>query len=279
MLIRLFCICWLFWGASAASAATLVTSIHPLYLIAQAVTQGIEHPVRLIPPQQDGHHVQLTPKDRQQLKHADFVLWIGPEYEAALAQTLTGQRHAVALTTLPAFRRLTLRDVQGKPIANSLDPHLWLDPDNAIAIANIIAHIRGAQFPQHAKHYQHNAQIFQKNMQRAQQSSMAKPHRYWSYHDAYQYLEKPLQLTFAGSLTADPELPPTLRQLQWLKQQPRKTPRCLFSPHPLSQGTTAPLQPVQFVAVDETLSQATDFIQGWHHIAAQTHACQQKQMK
>ncbi|MEY2862575.1 MAG: hypothetical protein RLY58_282 [Pseudomonadota bacterium] len=274
MLIRMLCLCWLCVGIHANAAAALVTSIHPLYLIAQAVTQGIEQPVRLIPPQQDGHHVQLTPKDRQSLKQSDFVLWIGPEYEAALSQTLTNQRNAVALTSLhPAFRRLALRDVQGHAIPHSLDPHLWLDPNNANTIATIIAHIRAKQYPQHAKQYQQNAQAFRQRMTLVAHQQQITPQHYWAYHDAYQYLESSLQLTLTGSLTTDPELPPTLKQLQWLKQQPQSTQRCVFSPHPLNHGLLTQLQPIQFVVIDETLSQSTDFIQGWRNIVNQSQTC------
>ena len=37
------------------------------------------------------------------------------------------------------------------------------------------------------------------------QSTQARP--YWSFHDAYQYIERPLNLRFAGALTDDHILP------------------------------------------------------------------------
>ena len=43
-------------------------------------------------------------------------------------------------------------------------------------------------------------------------SSNGKP--YWSYHDAYQYLERSLNLKFAGALTDDPHVAPTAAQIK-----------------------------------------------------------------
>jgi len=48
-------------GLPYAQAGTLVATTHPLYLIAQAVTQGIEQPVALLPPASSGHDVNLRP--------------------------------------------------------------------------------------------------------------------------------------------------------------------------------------------------------------------------
>jgi zinc transport system substrate-binding protein len=273
MLKQIFWWCLLCMGVNLAHAGTLVASTHPLYLIAQAVTQGVERPVLLIPPQQDGHHLQLTPNDRRILKQSDFVLWVGPEYEAALNSTLRQQANAVALTTQPTFHRLSLRDVQGQPIDRSLDPHLWLDPNHAITIAQLIANIRSIQFPQHRQQYQKNAQQFRQRMVNAVQSLPNRPAHYWAYHDAYQYLEKTLHLQFSGSLTADPELPPTATQLKWLKQQPRTGARCVLTEHPLPSATLRPLQPIQVRVIDETLSQSTDFIDGWRSITTEIQQC------
>ena len=266
--------------SAATTVSGMVVSTHPLYLIAQAVTQGIETPALLLPPNQSGHDMQLHPADRQRLKQANFVLWFGAQYEAPLAAVLKNQPNAIALFDLKAFKRLPLRDAQGQPFANSLDPHLWLEPANAVGIAYAIAAVRARQFPQYASRYQHNAQAFgQRLMAQANRyhSPLSRP--YWAYHDAYHYLERSLNLTFRGSLTVEHDLPPTIRQLAWLQQQrPQqksgtvKT-MCLLAEGHADPATLKRLRPVQVQTIDEIMSGQQDFVAGWQALAQDIVAC------
>lgn len=264
----------------AAAVSGMVVSTHPLYLIAKAVTQGIEEPVLLLPPNQSGHDVQLRPADRQRLKQANFVLWFGAQYETPLAAVLKDQPNAIALFDLKAFKRLPLRDPQGKVFASSLDPHLWLDPANAVGIAHAIATVRARQFPQYASRYQHNAQMFsQRLIAHARQYRLPTSKPYWAYHDAYQYLERSLNLTFKGSLTVEHDLPPTIRQLAWLQQQRPKLkngaayPMCLLAEGHADPATLKRLQPVKVQTIDEIMSGEQDFVAGWQKLAQDIVAC------
>jgi zinc transport system substrate-binding protein len=265
---------------TVSDVSGMVVSTHPLYLIAQAVTQGIEKPTLLLPPNQSGHDIQLRPADRQRLKQANFVLWFGPQYESPLAPILKGKSNAIALFDLKAFKRLPLRDPQGKAFASSLDPHLWLEPANAVGIAHAIAAVRARQFPQYASRYQHNAQAFgQRLMAQANQYHSPVSRPYWAYHDAYQYLERSLNLQFKGSLTVEHDLPPTIRQLAWLQQQrPLQKngtvyPMCLLAEGHADPATLKRLQPVNVQTIDEIMSGEQDFVAGWQKLAQDIAAC------
>ena len=262
---------------SSARAGTLVASTHPLYLIAKAVTAGIEQPVLLLPPASSGHDINLRPSDRILLKQSDFVVWFGRDFEAPLYDLLAHQRNAIALFDLKAFRRLPLRDIQGQNIPQSLDPHLWLDPYNAIGIAYAIATVRAKQFPQHAKQYMQNAQHFSDQLQQVVRTEQSQtPRAYWAYHDAYHYLEKTLNLKFAGALTADPDLPPSLGQLIWLKQhRPHANAVCLFAERQPNSALISKLQPIDYYPIDEVMAASTDFVQGWQALAHRLKQCAQ----
>jgi len=260
---------------SAAQAGTLVATTHPLYLIAKAVTAGIEQPVALLPAASSGHDITLKPSDRILLKNADFVVWFGRDYEAPLTNLLEHQRNAIALFDLKAFRRLPLRDLRGQPIANSLDPHIWLDPANAIGIAYAIATVRAMQFPKLAPQYLHNAEIFsQQLLAVAARERVSSSRAYWAYHDAYQYLEPSVQLRFAGALTTDPELPPSVGQLLWLSQhRPHADAVCVFAERPLSTALIEKLRPVQSYPIDEVMADANDFVLGWQALVQDLKRC------
>ena len=260
-------------ATSATQARLLVASTQPLYLIAQAVTQGIEQPTLLIPAQQDGHHVQIKPEGRRSVQQADLVLWVGAEYEAGLSSLLSSKPNAVALTSLPTLQRLPLRDLDGQPRPSSLDPHVWLAPYNAIFTAHLIANVRAIQYPQDAARYQRNAAIFTTKLQQAMPRIPPNRQTYWAYHDAYQYLEKPLGLQLAAALTPDPELPPTARRLQQvIQQRPSRAP-CMFIEAHTPQAIIQRLMPVKLVMIDETMRDAADFVSGWRQLAQQMRQC------
>ncbi len=260
---------------SQAQAGQLVASTHPLYLIAKEVTAGIEKPILLLPPSSGGHHINLRPSDRLLLKKSDFVVWFGRNYEAPLYDLLVNQKNAIALLDVNLFRYLPLRDIKGRAIPKSLDPHVWLDPDNAIKIAHYIAQVRGRQFPVNAVQYQHNATRFAQRLRAAASAHKSdKPRFYWAYHDAYYYLESALNLKFSGALTADPGLPPTIGQLVWLNQnRPYQQTMCLLAERTLTSALMTKLRPVQHYSIDETMANATDFIQGWQSLAQRLDGC------
>jgi zinc transport system substrate-binding protein len=261
---------------SQARAGILVASTHPLYLIAKAVTEGVEKPILLLPPASSGHDINLRPSDRLLLKQSDFVIWFGRAYESPLYDLLVNQQNAIALFDLNIFHLLPLRDLRGQSIPNSVDPHMWLDPDNAIKIADYIALVRGRQFPVHAVQYQHNAQHFAQQLRTVARAKKSKTLRYyWAYHDAYHYLESALNFKFAGALTTDPELPPSIGQLLWLNQnRPHQESMCLFSEREPTAGLITKLGPIHYYSIDEVMANSTNFVQGWQYLAQRLEECQ-----
>lgn len=266
-------LCLLLLTTAPVQARLLVASTQPLYLIAQAVTQGIEQPHLLIPAQQDGHHLQIKPQDRRIVQQADFVLWVGTEYEAALTQLLTKQANSIALTSLAGIQRLPLRDLHAQARPSTLDPHLWLAPYNAIFTAHLIANVRAQQYPKDAAKYQANASLFSQNILQALPKKPLNIQSYWAYHDAYQYLEHSAGLRLAAALTTDPELPPTAQQLQHLRHhRPSRSP-CIFTEAHAPQALIQKLLPVRQIIIDETMRDAQDFVSGWQQLTDQMRRC------
>jgi len=268
-----FGLCFVLFGTTG-HARLLVTSTQPLYLIAQAVTQGVEQPTLLIPANQDGHHIQIRPEDRKTLQQADLVIWVGAEYEAALVQLLRDHPNAVALSA-PAHRiqRLVARELDGQPRPNTLDPHLWLSPYNAVFTAHLIANLRAAQYPEHAVRYRQNAQAFTERLVKAVGTVPPHGKPYWAYHDAYQYIERYAGVRLAAALTADPELPPTAKQIQWLRQHRPSTTPCILTEGHAPRALIQRLMPVNHVLIDETMRDAKDFISGWTTLRDRIQLC------
>ncbi len=271
----LFAVLMLGW-CSISAAKDLVVSTYPLYLIAKEVTAGVEEPSVLLTPHQTGHDAQLTPKNRQAIANADLIIWFGKQYEVPLQQVLSGQKKAISILESNIVKTLPQRDVKANlSSSNSVDVHVWLEPNNAVRIAFFIAALRSQQLPQHKAKLFENARKFSKRMFDASNLAIntERGRAYWAYHDAYQYLERTLQLKFAGALSPDHDLAPTATQIKYLTQHRPQNNMCLLAEAGVQQALIEQLAPVKIVIVDESMLNQTDFVAGWLKLANSLQYC------
>ena len=261
--------------ALPAQATTVSVSNYPLFLLSQAVTEGAPPAKQLLQAGEVGHHGSISPGDIKAIQDSTFVVWFGEPLENNLAANLNDASNSIALFKFDAFNRHPLRDIKGKPIAGTLDPHIWLDPNNAKAITRALAVIHSHANPQYKKLYHANAQKFAQRMDAAVANSIAKqkPLPYWAYHDAYQYMENSINLQLIGSLSTDDHLAPKASQLRWLNEQRPAKKMCLVSPSAPAKGLLAKLQPVQDTVQAEDMSNSKDFVSGWQTMAQQIRQC------
>ncbi|MBB3107533.1 zinc transport system substrate-binding protein [Psychrobacter luti] len=261
----------------SAQAATVSVSNYPLFLLSQAVTEGAPSAKQLLQAGEVGHHGSISPGDIKAIQDSKFVVWFGESLENNLASTLNSAPNSIALFKFDAFKRHPLRDIEGKAIAGTLDPHIWLDPENAKAITRALAVIHSHANPQYKALYHANAQKFAQRMNSAvvaaNKNHAQKPLPYWAYHDAYQYMEDSAKLQLIGSLSTDHHLAPKASQLRWLNEQRPAKQMCLVSPSNPAKGLLAKLQPVKSTVQAEDMSNSKDFISGWQTMAQQIRQC------
>ncbi|TCH63323.1 MULTISPECIES: zinc ABC transporter substrate-binding protein [Acinetobacter Taxon 24D] len=271
---RFFAFCALALFTTLSWSQSLVVSTHPIYLIAEEITQGVEKPVLLL-ADQTGHDVTLTPAHRKAILDASLVIWLGKAHEAPLNKLLSDNPKAISILDSGIVQTLPQRTTRGVPLNNTVDTHVWLDPNNAVRIGFFIAALRSQQLPEYKDTYWANAKRFaQAMLQTAQQyntNSSAKT--YWAYHDAYQYLERALNLKFAGALTDDPHVAPTMAQIKYLNDSRPSRKMCLLAEGHASKNQYQKLNPITFQAVDESMGGAGDFVLAWKKLAEQTHNC------
>ena len=146
-----FLLCAVLSGMAWAQSP-LVISTHPIYLIAKKITQGVETPELLL-GNQSGHDVQLTPAHRKAIQEAGLVIWLGQAHEAPLEKVLGESNKAIAILDSGIIQALPLRSTRGVAIKNTIDTHVWLDPNNAVRIGFFIAALRSQQYPEHKAMY------------------------------------------------------------------------------------------------------------------------------
>lgn len=259
-----------------AQAATVSVSNYPLLLLSNAVTEGALPAQQLLQAGEVGHHGSISPGDVKAIQESTFVVWFGPSLENNLASSLNAAPNAIALFKFDAFNRYPLRDVQALPITGTLDPHIWLDPENAKAITRALAVIHSHANPQYKPLYHTNAQKFAQRINSAvagQQQAGQKRYPYWAYHDAYQYIEDALHLQLIGSLSTDEHLAPKASQLRRLNEHRPRQQMCLVTQNTPAKGLLAKLQPVNTTVQAEDMSSSKDFISGWLAMVQQIRHC------
>lgn len=205
--------------ASAQDELFVVSTVRPLALIAKAVLGDQAQARAIITAQDSPHHFSLSPGDRLALASADLLVWVGPEFEVFLQQFFSRQQDTPRLTVLelPDLVRHKLSD-------DSVDPHVWLDPDNALVIAAAIAARVSELDPANEPGYSANLARFtdRVNAQKVRldaELGSVRDLRYAVYHNAYQYFEKRFGLSHGLALVANPEVAPGMRQTLAVRSQ------------------------------------------------------------
>ena len=263
-------------SALSAQAATVSVSNHPMSLLSQAVTDGTPAAKQILQAGDVGHHGSISPSDKKAIQDSKYVVWFGDALENSLTGSLKTAPNAIALFDFDAFNRHPLRDITGAPIAGTLDPHIWLDPENAKAITRALAVIHSHANPEYQDTYQANVKKFAQRMDTAVaqvQQTTQEDRPYWAYHDAYQYIENAAQIKLAGSLSPDHHLSPKASQLRWLNENRPAKQMCLVNQSTAAKGLLAKLQPVNTTVQIEDMSDSQDFVEGWARMAQQINNC------
>ena len=199
----------------------------------------------------DPHHAQLRPSQARALAEADLVLWSGagltPWLETPL-QTLAGDRvlglDQVAGLYRQPFQSDTLTALSDEHAAHDdhgpTDPHLWLDPQNAIVWLHAIADRLAALDPAHASTYQQNASAAAARIAALHDevaATLAPAHATGLvvFHDAYGYFAHAFDLRIVATITLGDASPPGAARIAQLRAALSQAgPACLFpeSNHP-----------------------------------------------
>ncbi|KAF0808556.1 high-affinity zinc uptake system protein znuA [Alcanivorax xiamenensis] len=119
--------------SSPVAAATIVASVEPLAMALRQLYGDQAEVVTLLAPNQNPHHLSLSPRQALAVRDADLVVWLGEDAEPPVA-TLIRRRSgpSLALADLPGaeVRDGTAghdhTDDHAGHSHSQIDPHLWL---------------------------------------------------------------------------------------------------------------------------------------------------------
>lgn len=243
------------WSGLVHATPQVAVSIAPVHGWVSQVSGDLWEPELLLPAENDPHNALLRPSQRQVITDADWVIWVGPQLETGLT-ALMGRVDSERLWTLTDNSpELVLHDFRqsgtvfstpddghdnghpmpdidfpgsdengedSRPGHSGIDPHVWLDPENARRALNHIAERLSELDPDNAETYRRNAdagieRLHDQESIWAERLADADPRPYLVFHDGYQYFDRAFDLTFAGAVTLNPEQLPGLRTINRMR--------------------------------------------------------------
>ena len=248
----------LIWSSSArAEGPKIITDIAPIHALTAQIMSGVGTPKLLIPQGISPYHYQVRPSDFKPLSQADLVITVGPELSPFLAEDIAdlgGDVRHLILSELPHTLRLARRgpiapdkeamasrdeDGDGDDAVGRLNPHLWLDPENAHYWLQVIADELALIDPENAVLYLANADMAGTNLdiivdETDNALTEAPPAPFILYHDSYHYFEFRFGLEAAGVIVARDSRKPRPTSIQarlaeWQQHIEDEGVRCIIS--------------------------------------------------
>ncbi len=227
-------------GFSAAQAQPrVVSTILPIHSLTASIMNGVAEPELLIPAWSSPHDWNLRPSQRRNLQQADLIIWTSESLESFMPQLLRGipeSVHDLELASLPGLNLIRDEHPHNGQEGHSIDPHLWLDPQQASLIATGIGNTLSQIDPANARHYQANLDTLRKRLAQLdkeieQATSSLKGVPFIVYHDAYGYYIRRYDLNQAGEVTLIAHQQPGARHLLALRRLivNDDSIRCLFT--------------------------------------------------
>lgn len=216
--------------SAGAEVSAVVTDMPVVQSLVAEVMGDLGAPEVLVSSGADPHDVQLRPSQARALADADVIFWIGPEMTPWLDGPVAAAAAPakIALLSAPgtALRQFGEDAAEGEADAandddhGGVDPHAWLDPDNARAWLGAIADTLSATDPERAAIYRSNAEAASGAVATLDANLKARTASITGgivvAHDAYSYAADHYGLAIAGTLASGDAAQPGAARLSSL---------------------------------------------------------------
>jgi len=232
----------------------VVVSIAPIHSLVKEVMGESGDPVLLLSGYSSPHSFQLKPSQLRKMQSAQIIFYVSRGFETFLNRSFNslspdvikfGLMSRSSVNVLP-YRKGGVweneeehghhheqSDAHAEHIFED-DPHIWLDPDNAIIMVRQISLELGNVFPKNQSVYRENAQLLIDRITAMDQNNAKKLIEvadipFVVFHDSYQYFEKHYGLSSVGSLLLEPNSSPSIARLREIRAKIRDTnAKCIF---------------------------------------------------
>lgn len=243
-LLQLIILQLLITNTAYAGAGKIVTTIKPLHSLIAGVAGSDAEVELLLEGNVSPHDFQLKPSQIRLIENADIVFYVDDNFETFLSRAFLGissDTKKAEISKADNILLLPLRkgglwkehehhhdheheNHEKKQSATSMDPHLWLFPQNAKYIVKFIAAELGSVYPKNKELYNTNADKLIKRLDALDAELKGKlipaqEKEYMVFHDAYQYFEHGYGLSAVGSIVLEPHQPPAPSRIRQLREK------------------------------------------------------------
>ncbi len=246
---------------------SVVASIKPIHSLVAAVMGDIGTPHLLLEAPSSAHHFTLKPSQARSLQAADIVFWVGPTMEQPLTKalaTLAPQAQTLPLIESAGLVQINFdkvtpahekhdhekhdhekHDEHAKHDDHLINPHIWLDPQNAKIMLGVIAARLAKADPENASTYAANADSMAARFATLEtditsQLASYSAAKFLVLHDAHVYFERRFGLRNYGAITTEPDVMPTASRVKALRDELREHRfECIFTEPFLGQKAVA----------------------------------------
>lgn len=248
----------LFLACGPASAEVAVAaSIKPIHSLVAAVMEGVGTPDLIVDGSASPHAYTLKPSQAAELENAEVVFWMGPALESFLERplaTIAAGARVIELMEADGLTLLSFREGgafadhdsgEGSEHADedpdmhdaegTFDPHVWLDPHNALVLVEQIEAVLSDADPANAAQYRANLKTLEAKLDaltRELDQMLEPAHKaeFIVFHDAYRYFEERFDIHASGSVTVSPDIAPGAARIVDIQNRIREAgPVCVFS--------------------------------------------------
>ncbi|EPQ9983758.1 TPA: zinc ABC transporter substrate-binding protein ZnuA [Vibrio vulnificus] len=203
-----------------ALAVEVLTSIKPIQLIVNELTQEVTTPKLLVAANASPHDYALKPSDVKKVRQADLIVWFGSSLEPFMTKLVSEHSNVLTISAIPSLK---LREYQEAHQHDghdhgSHDPHFWMGIDAVKQVAPAITARLIEIDAQNEEQYKANLKRFMQGLDETDTRlnkllQGVKERGYYVFHDAYGYFEQQYQLRNLGHFTVSPEKKPGAKTL------------------------------------------------------------------
>jgi zinc transport system substrate-binding protein len=199
--------------SSTSSGLKVLVTFYPLYDFAQNIGGNRINASILVPETVDVHDFEPTPSSIEAVASADVLIYNGAGLEPWISQVVSASGNT-KLIQVDSSQGIQLLPVSPEFQRNNqtVDPHIWLDPELAKQQVNNILHGLMNADPADSQYFTQNAQAYQAkldnlNSQIVNATTNVQTRYFVTFHEAFTYFASQYNLTqipIAGPFQEEP---------------------------------------------------------------------------
>jgi zinc transport system substrate-binding protein len=223
------------WNSKPAEKAgsnkiKVVTTLFPLYDFAKNIGKAKVEVSLLLPPGVEAHSFDPKPSDLVRVNEADVFIYTGKFMEPWAEDIVKGitNKNLIIVDASQGTKMIPGEFHDADEPAGSLDPHIWLDFDNAKIMVGNIQHALEAKDSAGIDGYKQNSDDYSKKLEdldssyKSALSGCKGKEIVYGGHYAFGYLAHRYSLKYLAAQGISPDAEPTARDLSMLVEQIRK---------------------------------------------------------